>query len=80
MRITRIPEVNSDLILNLKAALMLSLFFIGHSSQSSRHPRYSCDPWLVLPHPKRMKPIRNKFILLAIVIADHLNRKEMTSK
>jgi len=27
-----------------------------------------------------MKTIRNKFVLLAIVIADHLNRKEMTSK
>jgi len=26
---------------------MLSLFFIDHSSQSPRHPRYSCNPWLV---------------------------------
>jgi hypothetical protein len=28
------------------------------------------------PNPKPMKPIRDKFVLLAIVIAGLLNRKE----
>jgi len=30
------------------------------------------------PNPKPMKPIRNKFVLLAIVIAGCLNRKEVS--
>src|SRR5439155_24021741 len=49
---------------------MLSSFIIGHSSQSPSHSRYSCNPRLIpSPNPKPMKTIRNKFALLAIVIA-----------
>jgi hypothetical protein len=32
------------------------------------------------PNPKPMKPIRSKFVLLAIVIAGRLSPKEMTSR